>query len=142
MSNLQNKIELVNLPKFFDNRGNLSFIQNGAQLYFDMRRVYWIYDVPGGEIRGGHAFHRQHEMIIALSGSFDVVTNDGGTEQRVTLNRSYVGLYVPNMIWRHMENFSTNSLALVLASTEFEESDYIRNYEDYLKAINFQRNER
>jgi uncharacterized RmlC-like cupin family protein len=132
----------IDLPRVMDVRGNLSFIEGGNHIPFKIRRVYWIYDVPGGEIRGGHAFKSQQEFIVALSGSFDVITDTGKRKKRFSLNRSYFGLYVPAGIWRSMENFSTNSLALVLASTNFDESDYIRNYEEFLRhtvsADNFQ----
>lgn len=124
------------LPKILDSRGNLSFFENNAHVPFSIKRVYWIYDVPGGETRGGHAFKNQHELIVALSGSFDVVLHDGHKTQRFHLNRSYFGLYIPSMIWRHLENFSTNSLALVTANTEYDERDYIRDFDFFLKAKN------
>lgn len=136
MSNLSQEVSIIELPKIVDNRGNLSFIEKGPQLPFEIDRVYWIYDVPGGETRGGHAFKTQYELIVAMSGSFDVVTQDGAKTQRFTLNRSYYGLYIPKMIWRHMENFSTNSLALILANTPYAEEDYIRDYDKYLQLIN------
>lgn len=120
--------EIIQLPKIFDPRGNLTFIEAENHIPFDIKRVYWIYDVPGGETRGGHAFKQQQELIISLSGSFDVVLDNGHNKQKYSLNRSYYGLYVPSGIWRHMENFSTNSLAIVLASTEYDENDYIRDY--------------
>lgn len=123
--------ELINLPKFLDLRGNLSFIEEDTHLPFKIRRVYWIYDVPGGEYRGGHAFRETEEMIVALSGSFDVVLHDGEKNCRFSLNRSYFGVLVPKMFWRMLENFSTNSLALIIASTEFNESDYIRDFEEF-----------
>ncbi len=123
--------ELINLPKFLDLRGNLSFIEEETHLPFKIRRVYWIYDVPGGEHRGGHAFRETEELIVALSGSFDVVLHDGEKEQRFPLNRSYFGVFVPRMFWRMLENFSTNSLALIIASTDFNEADYIRNFEEF-----------
>ncbi|HBE43319.1 MAG TPA: hypothetical protein DDW27_19385 [Bacteroidales bacterium] len=122
---------LINLPKFLDQRGNLSFIEEGTHIPFNIRRVYWIYDVPGGEERGGHAFKETEELIVALSGSFDVVLNDGVKEYRYPLNRSYYGLLVPLMTWRVMENFSTNSLALVIASTDFNQDDYIRDFSTF-----------
>jgi len=125
--------EIVNLPKFEDPRGNLSYIEEENQIPFVIKRVYWIYDVPGGEIRGGHAFREQQEMIVALSGSFDVVVDDGVVKQTFFLNRSYFGLYIPAGLWRQMANFSTNSLALVLSSTTFSEEDYIRQYSEFLK---------
>ena len=127
------KIKQIDIPKILDERGNLSFIENETHLNFNIERVYWIYDVPGGEIRGGHAFHQQKEVIIALSGSFDVVLHDGKEEQVFSLNRSYQGLYVPNLVWRRMENFSTNSVCLVLASTPYNKEDYIYNFEEFLK---------
>lgn len=123
--------KLINLPKFLDLRGNLSFIEEDNQLPFKIRRVYWIYDVPGGQHRGGHAFRETEELIVALSGSFDVVLHDGRIETRFSLNRSYNGIYVPKMIWRMLENFSTNSLALIIASTDYHESDYIREFEKF-----------
>lgn len=126
-----NNPEIINLPRFFDARGNLSFIEELRHIPFKIRRTYWIYDVPGGESRGGHAFIDNCEFIIALSGSFDVVTDNGFEKKVYTLNRSFYGLYVPNMIWREIENFSTNSLALVLSSTPFLLDDYIYDYERF-----------
>jgi dTDP-4-dehydrorhamnose 3,5-epimerase-like enzyme len=126
-----NNVKLFDIPKILDERGNLSFIERGNLLTFDMQRAYWIYDVPGGEIRGGHAFREQEEVIIALSGSFDVVLHDGLKENTVSLNRSYKGLYVPKMLWRRMENFSTNAVCLVLASTVYREDDYIRDFNTF-----------
>jgi oxalate decarboxylase/phosphoglucose isomerase-like protein (cupin superfamily) len=124
-----NKIEI---PKIPDPRGNLSFFENESQIPFIIRRTYLIYDVPGGEIRGGHAFRQQHEFIVALSGSFDVVVKDASGDARVfQLNRSYNGLYVPNMLWRHMENFSTNAVCLVVTSTDFNPDDYIRDFQEF-----------
>lgn len=122
---------LINLPKFEDPRGNLSFIEEEIHIPFRIKRTYWIYDVPGGQVRGGHAFKNQQEFIVALSGSFDVLVDDGQTKQVFSLNRSYYGLYIPNGLWRQMQNFSTNSFAVVLSSTSFHEDDYIRNYEDF-----------
>ena len=125
--------QLIQLPKIHDIRGNLTFIQHPDHLPFDINRVFWIYDVPGGETRGGHAYKKQHEVIISLSGSFDVViTLPDGTLQRFTLNRSYFGLYIPPLHWRHMENFSTNSVSLHLCSGEFDENDYMRTLDTYL----------
>jgi dTDP-4-dehydrorhamnose 3,5-epimerase-like enzyme len=124
-----NNLKLINLPKIEDPRGNLTFIEQEKHIPFIIKRVYWIYDVPGGQIRGGHAFKEQQELIVALSGSFDVVINDGQNEERYQLNRSYFGLYVPQGLWRFMENFSTNSVALVLSSTLYSEDDYILDYE-------------
>jgi WxcM-like, C-terminal len=123
------EIKIINLPKIEDVRGNLSFFQNNSQIPFEIKRTYWIYDVPGGEYRGGHAFKEQQEVIIALSGSFDVVLHDGNQEHKYQLNRSYYGLYVPGKIWRSLENFSTNSLALIVSDMDFSESDYIRDFD-------------
>jgi len=128
--------KLFQIPKILDERGNLSFIEKGNDIRFDFKRVYWIYDVPGGEVRGGHAFGEQEEIIVALSGSFDVVLHDGTTECRFPLNRSYMGLYVPKMYWRSMQNFSTNAVAMVLASTLYDENDYIYDFEIFLKLKN------
>jgi WxcM-like, C-terminal len=122
---------IIDLPKIFDRRGNLSFIETENHIPFNIERVYWIYDVPGGEQRGGHAFKLQHEFIVAMSGSFDVILDDGNEKKAYHLNRSYYGLFVPNGIWRQMENFSTNSLALVVASTMYNEADYIRSHEQF-----------
>ncbi len=122
---------IIDLPKRLDRRGNLSFIEEFKQIPFKIERTYWIYDVPGGEHRGGHAYRENEEFIVALSGSFDVVADDGTGERRFSLNRSYYGLYVPKGVWREMTNFSTNSLALVLASTPYTPEDYIRDYEEF-----------
>ena len=126
-----NDVKLVNLPKFLDDRGNLSFVEQLKHIPFEIKRSYWIYDVPGGQIRGGHAYLKNEEFIVALSGSFDVILDDGKQRQVFSLNRSYLGLYVPKGIWRQMQNFSTNSLALVLASTLSDKNDYIHDYEKY-----------
>jgi dTDP-4-dehydrorhamnose 3,5-epimerase-like enzyme len=126
------KLKIINLPKIEDPRGNLSFIEEENHIPFKIKRTYWIYDVPGGQFRGGHAFKKQQELIVALSGSFDVAVDDGREKQVFSLNRSYYGLYVPTGYWRQMENFSTNSLALVLSSTPFSEEDYIRDYDEFL----------
>lgn len=124
-------VEKLDLPKILDERGNLTFIQNNTHVPFDIQRVYWIYDVPGGEVRGGHAYKTQWELIVALSGSFDVVVNDGIEEKVFTLNRSYNGIVVPNLIWRQLKNFSTNSLALILTDQDYNEDDYIRDFNKY-----------
>ena len=124
---------IIDLPKIEDPRGNLSFIEGESAIPFKIQRAYWIYDVPGGQLRGGHAFKQQNELIVALSGSFDVVVDDGVTEKFFSLNRSYYALYLPAGLWRKMLNFSTNSLAMVLSSTRYDETDYIRDYSDYLK---------
>lgn len=123
---------ILELPKFLDSRGNLSFIEQETHIPFKIKRTYWLYDVPGGECRGGHAYRENQEFIVALSGSFDVVLDDGQNKRVYTLNRSYYGLYVPKGLWREMENFSTNSLALVLSSTEYDANDYIRDYDEFL----------
>ena len=136
MKTIQTKVKIINLPKIEDPRGNLSFFENSNQIPFDINRTYWIYDVPGGEMRGSHAFQKSHEFIIALSGSFDVVLNDGEKEMRFSLNRSYYGLYVPNLIWRRLENFSTNSLALIVSSIQYDDNDYIRDFAEFKKVKN------
>ncbi len=123
--------QIIQLPKFLDKRGNLSFIEEFKQIPFKIERTYWIYDVPGGEHRGGHAYKQNEEFIIALSGSFDVILNDGSESKVYSLNRSYYGLYVPKGLWREMNNFSTNSLALVLASRPYDENDYIRDMTEF-----------
>jgi len=122
--------QIIDLPKVEDERGNLTFTGE-SQLPFAIKRAYWIYDVPGGQTRGGHAFKEQKELIVSLSGSFDVVIDNGSHEQTVHLNRSYYGLYVPNRLWRHMENFSTNAVALVVASTLYDARDYVRDYDEF-----------
>lgn len=125
------KPQIINLPKIQDPRGNLSFFEYPNQIPFQIQRTYWIYDVPGGEKRGSHAFKEQQEFIIALSGSFDVILNNGLQETKYSLNRSYYGLYIPKMNWRTIENFSTNSLAFIVSDKNYEESDYIRNFIDF-----------
>lgn len=133
---MENKAEIINLPKFLDARGNLSFIEQLKHIPFEIKRTYWIYDVPGGEARGGHAYKENQEFIVALSGSFDVILDDGKRKKTYSLNRSYYGLYVPKGIWREMNNFSTNSLALVLSSTEYNPEDYIFDYELFKSLCN------
>lgn len=128
--------KIINLPKFVDKRGNLSFIEEYKHIPFKIERTYWIYDVPGGEVRGGHAYKENQEFIVALSGSFDVLLDNGQIQKKFHLNRSYYGLYVPKGLWRSMENFSTNSLALVLASTSYTPSDYIYDYEEFKSTKN------
>lgn len=123
--------KIIKLPKYLDARGNLSVIEEFKDLPFKIQRTYWIYDVPGGEARGGHAYKENQEFIVAMSGSFDVILDDGASKQIYHLNRSYYGLYVPKGLWREMNNFSTNSLALVLSSTKYEENDYIRDYNEF-----------
>lgn len=129
------KSKIINLPKFLDARGNLSFVEELNHIPFKIERTYWIYDVPGGETRGGHAYKENQEFIIALSGSFDVVLDDGKHKETYSLNRSYYGLYVPKGLWREMNNFSTNSLALVLASTRYDAHDYIYDYDEFLNLV-------
>ena len=130
---LYDQVQVISLPKMLDDRGNLSFFENKRQIPFEIKRVYWIYDVPGGEIRGGHAYKTLQEMIVALSGSFDVILNDGKEERKFSLNRSYYGLYIPKMIWRQLENFSTNSLALIAADQPYSEDEYIRDFDAFSK---------
>lgn len=125
-------VRVIELPKILDRRGNLSIVEENKEIPFKIKRTYWIYDVPGGEIRGGHAYNENQEFIIALSGSFDIIIDDGKARRKFSLNRSYYGLYVPQQLWRQIENFSTNSLALVLSSTIYDENDYIREYEKFL----------
>lgn len=125
-------VKLIDLPQFLDPRGNLSFVEEMKHVPFKIERAYWIYDVPGGQVRGGHAFKTQEELIIALSGSFDVIIEDGTDKKTYSLNRSYYGLYIPSGLWRQMQNFSTNSLALVLSSTHYVENDYIRDFDEFL----------
>jgi dTDP-4-dehydrorhamnose 3,5-epimerase-like enzyme len=134
-NNLNSEALIIQLPKIEDQRGNLSFYESQKHIPFKIERSYWIYDVPGGQKRGGHAFKSQYEFIIAISGSFDVILNDGKHETVYSLNRSYYGLYVPKMFWREMVNFSTNSLALVVSSTNYSEDDYIRDFDLFLKLL-------
>ena len=125
-------VKIIELPKFADPRGNLSFVEQEKHIPFVIRRTYWLYDVPGGECRGGHAYKENQEFIVALSGSFDVVLDDGTEKKKFTLNRSYYGLYVPKGLRREMENFSTNSLAMILSSTDYDANDYVRDYDEFL----------
>ena len=125
-------VKLVELPRFNDPRGNLSFAEQNNHIPFAIQRTYWVYDVPGGENRGGHAYKSTSEFIIAISGSFDVILDDGSEKKTYTLNRSYYGLYVPRGLWREMENFSTNSLAMILSSTDYDPNDYVRDYDEFL----------
>ncbi len=128
-----NNVKLIELPKILDERGNLSVIEGTKHIPFKIERTYMIFDVPGGETRGGHAYKELDEFIVALSGSFEVVIDDGYENKTYYLNRSYYGLYVPKLIWRSLENFSTNSLCLILASEKYNEEDYLRNYDDFKK---------
>jgi len=132
MSNLS-LAKILELKKLGDRRGTLSFVETGMPLPFEIARTYWVYDVPGGEKRGAHAFRRNKEFIVALSGSFDVTLSDGTQETKFSLNRSYYGLYVPEGLWKVMDNFSTNSLALILSSEEYDEDDYIMDFDSYLQ---------
>lgn len=133
---MMKKPSIVEIPKYLDARGNLSVIEEMKEIPFKIERTYWIYDVPGGERRGGHAYKENEEFIVALSGSFDVILDDGIEKQTFHLNRSYYGLFVPKGYWREMNNFSTNSLALVLASIKYDRSDYIYNYDEFKKYMN------
>ena len=126
-------VRIIELPKFLDARGNLSFAEQNNHIPFEIKRTYWIYDVPGGENRGGHAFKENKEVVIALSGAFDVIVDDGVNKKTFALNRSYYGLYIPKGLWRTMENFSTNSFALEFGSVAYSAEDYIRDYDDFLK---------
>lgn len=127
--------KLINLPKIADPRGNLTFIEGGRHVPFEVKRVFYLYDVPGGADRGGHALKSCHQFLIAMSGSFDVILYDGKEKQRIHLNRSYYGLHIPPMIWREMDNFSSGSVCLALASEYYEANDYYRDYNEYLKAL-------
>ena len=129
------KCRMVDLPKIADPRGNLTFIEGNRHVPFDIRRVYYLYDVPGGAERGGHAHKDLHQLIVAMSGSFDVVLDDGKSKQRIHLNRSYNGLYVCPMIWRELDNFSSGSVCMVLASNQYDESDYYRDYNEFITAV-------
>ncbi len=126
-------VRIIELPKFLDARGNLSFAEQNNHIPFDIKRTYWIYDVPGGEDRGGHAFRFNQEFVIALSGAFNVVVDDGIQKKKFVLNRSYYGLYIPQGLWRTMEDFSTNSLALEFGSVAYSKEDYIRDYDVFFK---------
>lgn len=126
---------LIDLPKINDQRGNLTFVEGGRHVPFDIKRVFYVYDVPGGSLRAGHALKSCHQFIIAISGSFDVVLDDGTARQRFHLNRSHYGLYVTALTWREIDNFSSNSVCLVLASAPYSESDYYRDYADFLAAV-------
>ena len=126
-------VRIIELPQILDERGNLSFVQNTTHIPFEIKRTYWVYDVPGGESRGGHAYRETAEFVIAISGSFDVIVDDGKEKKTFHLNRSYYGLYIPKGIWREMDNFSTNSLALEFASTKYDHADYIYDYNEFLR---------
>ena len=130
-----NDCKLIDLPKIADPRGNLTFVEGGRHVPFEIKRVFYLYDVPGGADRGGHALKKCHQFLIAMSGSFDVILYDGKEKQRIHLNRSYHGLHIPPMIWREMDNFSSGSVCLALASTPYDAADYYREYADFLKAL-------
>jgi hypothetical protein len=130
-----NDCKLIDLPKINDPRGNLTFVEGGRHVPFEIKRVFYLYDVPGGADRGGHALKKCHQFLIAMSGSFDVILYDGKEKQRIHLNRSYHGLHIPPMIWREMDNFSSGSVCLALASTPYDAADYYREYADFLKAL-------
>lgn len=134
MHNLEN-VEIIQLPKIGDRRGNLTFVEGGNHIPFDIKRVYYLYDVPGGAERGGHAHKEFQQLIIAMSGSFDVILDDGEKKKRIHLNRSYYGLYVPTMLWRELDNFSSGAVCMVLASNLYDENDYYRDYKKFLKAV-------
>lgn len=124
---------LLHLPKIGDRRGNLTYVEGGRHVPFDIARAYWIYDVPGGEVRGAHAYRTLEEVVIAISGSFEVVVDDGREQRTTSLNRSYVGLYVPPMLWRQLRSFSTNAVALVLSSQAYDPGDYVRDHVEFLR---------
>lgn len=129
------RCRVVELPRINDPRGNLTFIESGDQVPFDIKRAYYLYDIPGGAERGGHAHKELQQLIVAMSGSFDIVLDDGFAQERVNLNRSYFGLYIGPMVWREMDNFSSGSVCMVLASTHYDESDYYRDYEEFLRVV-------
>lgn len=133
------EVSVIKLPKIHDPRGNLTFIEGGQHIPFSIQRVYYLYDVPGGETRGGHAHKDLQQLIIAASGSFDVVIDDGKRQQRYTLNRPNIGLYIPRLFWRELENFSSGSVCLVMASLHYDEADYYRDYEDFKQAVQMTR---
>jgi dTDP-4-dehydrorhamnose 3,5-epimerase-like enzyme len=129
------RARIIELPKIYDPRGNLTFVEGGRHIPFDIKRVYYLYDVPGGESRAGHAHKTLEQLMIAISGSFDITIDDGTVRRKYHLNRSYVGLYIPNMLWREIDNFSSGAVCLVLASSHYDEADYFREYEDFTRVI-------
>ena len=126
---------IIDMPRIQDPRGNLTFVEGGQQIPFDIKRVYYLYDVPGGSERGGHAHRGLHQFVIAMSGSFDIVLDDGFEKKRIHLNRSYLGLYLPPMTWRELDNFSSGSVCMVLASERYDEADYLRDYSDFMVQV-------
>ena len=134
-----NKCKIIELPKISDPRGNLSFIEGGQHIPFDIKRVYYLYDVPGGSDRGSHAHKNLHQFIVAMSGSFDVMLDDGKEKKRFHLNRSHYGLYVCPMMWRDLDNFSSGAVCMVLASERFDEADYIREYSEFISIVNYKK---
>jgi len=130
-----NNYKLIDLPKIADTRGNLTFVEGGRHVPFDIKRIFYLYDVPGGADRAGHALKTCHQFLIAMSGSFDVVVDDGRHKARFHLNRSYYGFYIPRMTWRELDNFSSGSVCLVLASEYYDEADYYRVYSDFVRAV-------
>ena len=130
-----NEPQIINLPKVHDPRGNLTFVESNRHIPFDIKRVFYLYDVPGGETRAGHANKNLQQFIVAMSGSFDIVLDDGNSRKTYALNRSYYGLYIPGMVWREIENFSSGSVCLVLASDYYDAEDYYRDYDEFLKAV-------
>jgi dTDP-4-dehydrorhamnose 3,5-epimerase-like enzyme len=130
-----NDCRIIDLPKVTEARGNLTFVEGGRHVPFEIKRVYYLYDVPGGAERGGHAHKALHQLVIAMSGSFDIVLDDGYEKKRIHLNRSYIGLYIPPMMWREIDNFSSGSVCMVLASDYYDESDYYRDHVDFLLAV-------
>jgi len=139
---MKDEARIIQLPKFLDRRGNLSVIEELESVPFEIARTYWIYDVPGGEKRGGHAYRRNRELIVALSGSFEVMVDDGVEKRTFRLSRSYYGLYVPAGVWREMHDFSTNSVAMIVASEPYDRSDYIENYKQFRTYVHEQANAR
>jgi len=135
MSSGVGSCSLIDLPRVTDPRGNLTFVESGRHVPFEIRRVFYLYDVPGGASRAGHALKRCHQFLVAMSGSFDVIVDDGRDRRRFHLNRSYYGLHIPPLIWRELEDFSSGSVCLVLASTPYDEQDYYRDYEEFLAAV-------
>jgi hypothetical protein len=131
--------QIIQLPKIADSRGNLTFVESGRHIPFDIRRVFYLYDVPGGESRAGHALKNCHQFLVAMSGSFDVVLDDGAERRRVHLCRSYNGVHVPPMIWRELDNFSSGSVCVAFASTFYDAEDYYRDYDEFANAIHDQR---